>query len=370
MLKRALIIGGGIAGMSSALALRRIGWDIELIDIDPSWRALGAGLTLGGPTLRSFRSLGLLDDIRASGFLSSRFTMMRKDGTILAEGPLPELEPGLAGLGGIMRPILHRILSERVRAENVEVRLGISVVDLKDDGSTVHVTFSDGGIGEYQLVVGADSLASATRRMIFGPSLEPTYTGQVCWRLVVPRPANQSGPISYVGGPYGVGFNPISESQMYMYFLSSEPQRRMFPENLQLETLRSLMADYGGLAGTTRDRMDGSYMINCRPLDYLLIDGPWHKGRVLLVGDAAHATTPHLGFGAGLAVEDAVVLGEELDSSEDIEQAFARFMARRLGRARYVVETSVKMGALELAGRWDERLALNTESMGRLAQTI
>lgn len=357
--KRALIVGGGIAGMSCALAVGRAGWNVELIDIDPNWRALGAGLTIAGPALRAFENLGILEDIRANGCLSRFSTIVMQDGAVMAEVPIPEMEPGIPGFGGILRPVLHNIMSKHVLASGAIVRLGITVQELDDDGDVVRVSFSDNTSGEFDLVIGADSISSAMRRMVIDDALEPTATGQGCWRLVVPRPRDLPGGLMYVGGPYAVGFNPISDDLMYMFLNSPEIDRRIIPQEEQIDRLRGLLDGFGHYAGIVREKMDESYMINYRPLEYLFLDKPWHRGRVLLVGDAAHATTPHMGYGAGLAVEDALVLGDELVRSNNLDHVFDRFMSRRFERARYVVETSLRMCRLELDARWGERSGAN-----------
>jgi 2-polyprenyl-6-methoxyphenol hydroxylase-like FAD-dependent oxidoreductase len=134
--------------------------------------------------------------------------------------------------------------------------------------------------------------------------------------------------------------------------------------------MRTLLAGAAGIYGRIRDHMDESYMVNYRPLDALLMPKPWFRGRVLLVGDAAHATTPHIGFGAGLAVEDAVVLADELAKDRNIPAAFARFTDRRYDRAKFVIETSVHMGELEMSGRMHERLTAGVAAQKVLAQAI
>lgn len=370
MNKRALIVGGGIAGMSCALTVGRVGWNVELIDIDPNWRALGAGLTIAGPALRAFKSLGVLEDVRENGCLSRFSTIVTQDGSVVAEVPIPEMEPGLPGFGGILRPVLHKLMSKHVLDSGVKVRLALTVHEIDDDGDVVRVSFSDGTTGEYDLVIGADSINSAMRRMVFDDAPEPTATGQGCWRMVVPRPPELPGGLMYVGGPYALGFNPISDDLMYMFLNSPELERRIISQDEQFDRLRGLLDGFGHYAGIVREKMDESYMINYRPLDFLLLDKPWHRGRVLLIGDAAHATTPHMGYGAGLAVEDALVLGDELGRSDDLDEVFDRFMSRRFERARYVVETSLRMCRLELDGRWNERSSANATIGAPLLEPI
>jgi 2-polyprenyl-6-methoxyphenol hydroxylase-like FAD-dependent oxidoreductase len=368
--RRALIIGGGIGGMSCAVSLAKIGWEIDLVEVDRDWRALGAGLTIGGAALRAFRSLGLLEDIRRSGYLATHHTVMLRDGTVLADGPMPWIDDEISSLGGILRPALHEILAGHVRRAGSRVRLGVTFRSLEIEGRKVRAVTDDGETANYDLVLGADGLASSTRHAVFPEASEPTFTGQGCWRLVAPRPPEQRGPIVYAGGPYPTGLNPISEASMYMYMLTPDPDQRYIAPQAQLDELRSLLKPFAGVAGEIAAKMDASYLVNYRPLQQFFLEGPWYKGPVLLIGDAAHATTPHVGFGAGLAVEDAVVLAEELDGESDVTAALARHFARRTDRARFVVETSVRLGELELAQRFEERSQLANKATQRLLEPI
>ena len=124
------------------------------------------------------------------------------------------------------------------------------------------------------------------------------------------------------------------------------------PEERWPELLAEQLRGFGGALGAVRDSLDASARINYRPLEKLLLPPPWHRGRVILIGDAAHATTPHLASGAGLAVEDALVLGECLDvRAWRSSDALQRFAARRYERCRMVVENSVRLGELEMQPR-------------------
>jgi 2-polyprenyl-6-methoxyphenol hydroxylase-like FAD-dependent oxidoreductase len=370
MAGKVLIVGGGIGGMCCAITLGRIGCAVDLIDIDPHWRALGAGLTIGGAALRAFRSVGVLDEVRAQGALSETGRLVRWTGEVVSENALPPFEPGLAAIGGILRPTLHAILARHVRDSAAAVRLGLTVTSLDEAGDTVRAVFSDGSEADYDGVIGADSLTSAVRRMMFPDAPKPSFTGQGCWRLVVPRGQGLEGPVVCADGPNPVGLNPISRDKCYMYLLTPEPDNRFIPHEAQLEEMRGLLAGAGGVFGDIHDHMDESYLVNYRPLEWLLMPKPWSRGRVVLVGDAAHATTPHVGYGAGLAVEDAVVLADELARDGDVPAAFERFTERRFERAKFVIETSVQLGQLEMTGRMAERRETAARAQAVLQQPI
>jgi len=367
----ALVVGGGVGGMSCAMQLRALGFDVDLIDKDPGWRVYGTGITITGPTLRALKQLGVLEEVKAAGFCSGNARVFTRAGELVGSVQVPQLAPDIPGTGGIMRPALHQILSSRTQAQGVRVRLGVTVRSVGQDGSMLRVRTSDGAAGEYDLVVGADGVHSQLRALLFPDAPIPNYTGQGCWRVVAARPPEVDSAEFYFGGPHKVGLNPCSQTQLYMFLLQHSPGNpHIFPRDM-LPTLRELMSGYEGRIGAIRSGLGPESSIVYRPLETLLLPAPWYRGRVVLIGDAVHATTPHLASGAGMAIEDALVLAEELTGEGSITAALERFMERRWNRCRLVVETSIRIGELELAGADPEtQQRLLSETSATLAAPI
>jgi len=354
-----LVIGGGIAGMATAIALSRRGVAVDIVEADPEWRVYGAGITITGPTLRAFRDLGLLPAIEREGYLVRGQRMFLYDGTLLAEQDPPPIAPGLPTAGGIMRPKLHQIMSAEVLALGVNVRLGATLVDFTQDALGVSVTFSDGTSGRYELVVGADGIYSKTRKMLFKEPAVPTYTGQMSWRVVAPRPADMTRSEFFFGHSNIAGITPCSQTEVYAFVLHPEPTPSRVADADKPEFLRSLLADFGGSIAEIRDGIGPHSAIVQRPFEYALQAEPWHLGRFVLIGDAAHATTPHLASGAGIAVEDGLVLAEELEQEgRGLPAALAAFTKRRFERCRFVVESSVEIGRRQLEGAPPEEIGM------------
>jgi 2-polyprenyl-6-methoxyphenol hydroxylase-like FAD-dependent oxidoreductase len=348
--RKVLIVGGGIGGMATAIRFREAGVAVDLIDIDPDWRVYGAGITITGITLRAYKRLGLLEDIRTQGAISNGSRIFRFDGVHLRDLDEPALEEGLPATGGIMRPILHRIMQGRVTALDTNVRLGLSVAALSSDASGVDVTFSDGTADRYDVVVGADGIYSGIRALVFPDAVAPKQTGQGCWRIVTPKPPTLDRGEMYFGGENTAGITPCGPDSVYLWLLTPHSDPRILPDDQLRKIMRGHLAPFGGSAGWMRDQMHDETWINYRPLEAAIQPAPWHAGRVVLVGDAAHATTPHLASGAGMAVEDALALTEELAvSGRGVEDSLSAYTARRYERCRDVVETSVAVGALQLA---------------------
>lgn len=351
MIGKALVVGGGVGGMSAALALVRRGVEVELADADPDWRSYGAGISVTGLSLRAFADLGILDEVRERGFVGAGIRLRGADGSVIMETPpIPADAPPVARSGGIMRPVLHEIMSRRVREAGVRVSLGAAVTQLAQDRHGVRATFPDGREERFDLVVGADGIFSATRDLLFPDAPRPRFTGQGCWRIVADRPAEVDRAEMWLGGPVKLGFNPVSPQKMYAFILEHVPDNPWFEPEQQLPHVADLLRPYGGYVEQLRENLGEHSLVNYRPLEWLLLPSPWHNGRVVLIGDAVHATTPHMASGAGMAVEDGLVLGEELERHDDVGEALAAFTARRFERARLVVENSVRVGEIEMQG--------------------
>ena len=346
-IRTALVVGGGFGGMAAAISLARRGVHVELIDIDAEWRVYGAGITITGVTLRAYKHLGMVTDIAEKGAITNGARVFRYDGTHLHDFDEPALEDDLPATGGIMRPILHEIMQERVRSLNIVVRLGLTVSGLTDTGGGVDVVFSSGERGHFDLVVGADSIFSGVRELAF-PHMGPAEpTGQGCWRISMRRPPAIDRGEFFVGHDYFAGITPCASDAIYLYMLTPHVRReRHFDEEELFVRLHANLMDFGGHAGWVRDNMTRGDWINYRPLSAKIQARPWSMGRTVLLGDAVHATTPHLASGAGMAVESAIVLAEELAATDSVDQALVNYEERRFDRCRFVVETSIEVGNL------------------------
>jgi 2-polyprenyl-6-methoxyphenol hydroxylase-like FAD-dependent oxidoreductase len=364
-----LVIGGGMGGMACALALHLAGLQTEIVEIDPAWNALGAGLTLNGGALRAFATLGLLDAIKAAGFASvGPVRACDSTGRILSEGPTdPIFGEGIPNMGGILRPSLHELMRDAVVAAGITVRTGLSVTGVEELPHGIRATTSDGDVRDYRFIVAADGLFSPTRAMIFPGAPRPRFTGQGCWRAVVPRPADVTATWVYSGEGAKAGFNPIAQESMYVYLLESAPGNPWIDKADWLPLLRARLSQFGGHFVQIAAGLNDESLINYRPLEVVLLAPPWHKGRVLLIGDAAHATTPHVGYGAGMAIEDAVVLGELAAEMGDVEALFTAFTARRYERCKAILEGSVAIGDLEMA---EAPVAEQRELSARISRII
>ena len=346
--RNVLIVGGGIAGMTLAVALKRTSIGCEVVEINPQWTVAGLGIALGGPALRALRMVGVLDQCVAKGFGYSHFCACDANGNVTGTVQMPRLNgEAYPATIGIMRPALHAVLQQALRDAAVRIRLGVTVQSLDQDDEGVDVAFSDGSRGRFDLVVGADGANSRVRDMLLGDQWRPKYTGQAVWRATVSRPPDVPARMSYNGPRNKAGFNPVSQSQMYIYLVQNLPEWVRLADDQLVKVMRELLADFGGVLAGARDEITDPEAIAYRPITSLIMAAPWHRGRVLLIGDAVHTTTPHMAAGAGIAVEDSVVLAELLAAGQTMPAVLEAFMARRYERCRLVVENSRQVGEWE-----------------------
>ncbi len=375
---RVLIVGGGIGGGTLAIALARRGMQPHMVEIAPEWGPVGVGLTLLGPALRALATIGLIDRAVASGNGIYRFAVGNADSEITHISDMPRLiGPDYPSAVQIARPAFHNILAEEITSLGIPVTTGCTVAWVTNEHDHVEVELTDGTSGRYDVVVGADGVHSHIRELIFGGEPAPRFTGQAVWRAMAPRPRDtgpeyEPGVLYMFYGPRNkAGMLAVSTDEMYVFLVQNVATKARPPQTQLPALMRQQLSDYTSLLGELRDRIINPEQVIYRPLDVLLVPSPWYRGRVVLIGDAAHTTTPHLAHGGGLAVEDAIVLAELLKTQASIEVALEQFMDRRWQRCRMVVENSIQLGEWEKQPAPDaDPAGLTTTSWAELAEPI
>jgi len=334
--------------MTAAAFLARGGVSVDLIEIKDDVSAVGSGITLQGNALRVLRDLGVWQAVAEHGYPFTTLGIRAPDpaGTLVVE--MEDVRtggPDLPATVGIYRPELAALLLERALADGVAVTFGCSVSALDPDDGGVTVTLSDGRVERYDLVIAADGIRSPMRSML-GIELDTRSTGMGIWRAFTARPESVTRTDLYYGGPsYIAGYCPTGENSLYAYIVEDAQDRSGLTPVEQLEVMRELSRAYHGPWDDIREVLTDPTTVNYARFETHLLPAPWNRGRVVLIGDAAHACPPTLAQGAALAFEDAAVLADELLSRDFVDsELWAAFMARRFERAATVVEASVQLG--------------------------
>jgi len=345
---KVLIVGGGFTGLTAAIALAREGVAVTLVERAQAWARVGHGLTIQGNALRVFKELGVIEKILEKGYPEDGVTLTTADGHLITHLETPRTGgEDLPATIGALRPDLHEVLLERAESLGVEVRLGTELESFENHEGSATSTLSDGTTESWDLIIIAEGIKSQTRPKL-GIVEDRAPSGLGIWRAVTDRLPEMKGGIAFPSGPGGafkVGYTPVSDTQCYIFVLC-EPVR---PDNgLEgWQEVQRLMADFHGEYDFLRDSIDADTFLNFQEIEWIFVRGPWHRGRVLALGEAVHAVPPLIAQGAAQCVEDSLVLAEYLTQEGDLEEQLAAFYARRIPRIKGVVDASLQLAHWE-----------------------
>ena len=334
--ERILIVGGGIGGLSMAAALHTCDFAPELIEHRHAWRATGGGIAMQPNGMRVLRTLGVGTAVERAGTVIRFWDFCDDQGEVLSETDLVALWGEVGPFVGIARRELQRALLAGAAA--IPSRLGTSVTSLTQDADHVTVGFSDGATATYDLVIGADGVESDVRALAFGGP-EPVYGGQMVWGSIAPVRRRGLTRLQFLlGDGCFFGLCPVGGDSTYGFGDVAGPRFRD-PLQGRLARLRERFASFGAMVQEYLAALESDSQIHCSPIEWIE-EERWCTGRVVLIGDAAHASLPMMGQGGSLAVEDAVVLAESLRSADTVERALEAYIVRRSPRVRWVREQS------------------------------
>jgi 2-polyprenyl-6-methoxyphenol hydroxylase-like FAD-dependent oxidoreductase len=346
MAGRAVIVGGGIGGLTAALALRRVGWNPVVFERAPELREVGAGITLWSNAVKVLRQLGVAEKVEELATPLRKSEVRRWDGKLLTDLDLGQLSDRAgAPTIGVHRADLQRALADAVGPESLT--LGAPCVGFRQDANGIFVRLSDGREEKGDLLIGADGLRSVVRSQLLGPE-KPRYAGYTAWRgvAVADRPEVPTGAtLLALGRGSQVGYLPIGGGRTYWFATANVPEGWTDTASRTKSVLVEFFADwYPPIPGVIAATEESAILRND------IHDRPpvrtWGTGRVTLLGDAAHPTTPNLGQGGCMAIEDAPVLARCLAEATDIPAALREYERLRYERTAMVTRASWRLGKL------------------------
>lgn len=336
------ILGGGIAGLTTAIALKQKGFEVEIFEAAPQIKAVGAGLGLGANAIKALQILGIDEPIIAAGRKLPAFSFYNNKGTLLntTNSQILTSKYGLDNFT-IHRAALHTQLL--LQLADTAIHLNKKAIGFIQSGNTYTIKFADGTTHNVECLIVADGIHSAIRQQLL-PTVLPKYAGYVCWRGIIDSTGIILNEASETFGPKGrFGLVPLANNQLYWFACTNAPQNSPAYTNYTVKDLKNLFVDYRApilqvLNRTSDEQLIYGEIADLPPLEKFAF------GNILLIGDAAHATTPNMGQGACQAIEDALVLADELSKTHNIQTAFANYENRRRARTRYITLQSRKIG--------------------------
>lgn len=337
-IKNVLVVGGGIGGLSAAIAFSKRGVGVTLIEKRPNFNILGVGLGQPANALRIYETFGVFEEILDTGYIFDTLAFFDPQRRLIAEHKFQLGDERIPAFCALKRSDLHEILLTAAKKAGASIRLGVHITQwLENEGEHVTVEFSDGKQESFDLVAGFDGIRSTTRHYLYGNSFNPRHCGFGAWRIQIPRPDYVKG-IEIIQGVCGKsGGMPINKDTMYLFNIRPEPVDAFYkPEDLA-SLLKERLAQYGDYVATTRENLNEKSDIVYSPLEPLHVPGPWYRNRVVIGGDAAHVVPPHLTQGAAQAVEDAYVLAREMDNTDlPVATRLMRYSEQRYARSAFV----------------------------------
>ena len=353
-----LVAGGGIAGATAALALQKAGIEPVVLEARPGPAdGKGAFLTLGSNGLEALRQLGADGPALSAGFPTPAMTLRSGTGKRLGDVPASTGRPGGAISRTLMRGELAALLLAEAERRGIRVLFGHRLAGAEQTGGRVLARLADGSEIESDLLIGADGIRSATRQVIDPGAPRPAYGGllNTGGRVRGVRATGTPGHYELIFGRRAF-FGHVAAPDGEVWWFANLP----WPAEPSAEELRALRAE------DLRDRLQRLFADDAGPAAELIAAGGapmpadpihsiphlphWHRGRMLVLGDAAHAPSPSSGQGASLAIEDAVVLGSCLRDGADVEAAFARFEQIRRPRVERIIRWAARVNSSKAAG--------------------
>ena len=336
-IRRVLVVGGGVGGLTAATAFAQRGAEVVLIERRPAFDVPGVGLGQPANALRIYDALGVLEPILATGFVYDHMCIFDSNRELIARHKFLLGDDRVPAVCALSRLELHNILLAAAQRAGVEVRLGTMVQEMCDEGERVVAEFSDSRAETFDLIAGFDGIRSATRAYLVGTAFVPRPSGYGAWRLQVPRPDYVQAMEFLQGIGSKAGAMPLSNDLMYLFHIRPEAPDVVFAREDYPRLLRERLAQYGSYVAEISASLDASSDIVYSPIEPMLLPWPWFRGRVVIGGDAAHVFPPHLTQGAAMAAEDGYALAAEaLADDMPLEHRLMRYSQKRYARSAFV----------------------------------
>ncbi|MCH6264473.1 FAD-dependent monooxygenase [Neobacillus citreus] len=364
-----IIAGGGITGLTSAIALQKEGFRVKVLERTKELKEVGAGLGLGANAWKGLARLEITNDLEAKCNLIKSTKFLDQEGNLISEMDIERLNQKY----GVAYVTVHRAELQKALVQHLQpgtLELGKKIIHFEQSETGVTIYLENGNTLEGDALIAADGIHSTVRKICF-PNIKPRYSGYTCWRAVVnvPKEKDLSGEFTETWGTKGrFGIVPLNNNQIYWFACVNAPYQSKDLLDFTTNDLYHLFQTYHSpvpeiIKCTNDNDLIWNDIIDIKPMNRFAFN------KILLIGDAAHATTPNIGQGAGQAIEDALILSQVLKSNRNMEEAFTEFENLRISKTKKIVNLSWRIGK---AAQLDNRLLISIRNsiMRRLPSKI
>lgn len=357
-IRRVLVVGGGVGGLTAATAFAQRGVEVVLIERRPTFDVPGIGLGQPANALRVYEALGVLPEILAAGFSYDRMCIFDANRELIVEHKFLLGDETVPATCALSRLQLHEILLGAAKRAGVDVCTGLTANEIRDEKDRTAVLFSDGRAGAFDLVAGFDGIRSAMRHHVVGAAFAPRPSGYGGWRVQVPRHEGVRC-MEFLQGIGGkTGAMPLRDDLMYVFHICPEVPDADFERQDYADLFRARLSPYGSYVADVAASLDANSEIVYSPIEPMILPWPWSRGRIVLGGDAAHTFPPHLTQGAAMAAEDGYILAREaLADDVPIGARLVRYSQARYARCAFVYTFAYQWMLDEQSVRTPEQMA-------------
>lgn len=353
VIKHVVIIGAGIGGLSAAISLRKIGLNVTVCEGNAQDAPAGTGITQPQNTFKVLQDLGVYEECLKQGIQLDSMHILNTEGQVLLEVSQKFLDKQLPGRNSIWRSSLNEILLSTALSLGVTVQWDKKLKTYEEQDQDVTIYFEDDTILKTDLLIGFDGIRSRVRNIMLQREVSSTYLGMGSWRVPIEFPVGTLTTTSYMllNGNNKVGIFPLTATTGYMFILKPVAADYFDPKQDRYDTVRSMLDPFHWKEDFLRSCFQSDTPILFNMIREVVLEEKWYSRRVVIGGDAAHASAPNLAQGAAMAMEDAIVLAEELAKNDSLPQGLSAYYERRYPRASEVQRLSAELLQNEMSGK-------------------
>lgn len=354
VIENVIIVGAGIGGLSAAIALRKTGLTVSIVERTGKDAPTGSGITQPQNTYKVLKELDVFEECLNQGVQLDFMEILDKEGKLIYKADQRFMNEDTPGRNSIWRSRLKNILLSKALSMGVTVQWEKNLRTYQETDDYVELFFEDGTTISTDMLVSFDGIRSKVRDIMLNREVSPHYLGLGTWRIPLTFEPNAISNTSYMllNENTKVGIFPLTETEGYAFIMKPVSEDYWDYEEKRYETVNQILEPFHGKGEFVKTCFTKDTPIIFNLVEEVKLEEKWYSKRVVIGGDAAHASAPNLAQGAAMAIEDAIVLAEEVKEASSLAEAFNAYYQRRFPRASVIQSLSAELLKNELEGKF------------------